>query len=276
LADPGASAGLERLRRMDPVGGPYPTVELAWSLSALCVAGSDCTDHALADSIAHRLLSAFNPQSCLFAHWPIPGRSSWLRAHAACFADLVYPIQALSYYHQATTSTEALDAARQCARRMCRLQGPQGQWWWHYDVRTGRVIEKYPVYAVHQDAMAPMALFALQHACGENFDQWIHKGLRWLEHPPELPISLIDHHADVIWRKVFRREPMKTSRAVQTLLTRIHPSLRMPGLDLVFPPKCVDRESRPYHMGWILHAWPENRVSLSSETQQRIARSLSY
>ena len=43
------------------------------------------------------------------------------------------------------------------------------------DVRTGRVIEGYPVYAIHQDAMGPMALFALEDACGvQHWDEVRH------------------------------------------------------------------------------------------------------
>ena len=79
-----------------------------------------------------------------------------------CFADFVYPIQALSHYHMALGCPEAMDAATRCADRMCKLQGPAGQWWWHFDVRTGQGVERYPVYAVHQEAMAPMALRALR------------------------------------------------------------------------------------------------------------------
>ena len=64
---------------------------------------------------------------------------------------------------------EALQNSLQCANAICNLQGPLGQWWWHYDSMTGRVAERYPVYSVHQHAMAPMALFAAQDACNADF-----------------------------------------------------------------------------------------------------------
>ena len=63
----------------------------------------------------------------------------------------------LSHYHMVTGDSKAAEVASACAKHMCELQGPQGQWWWHFDIRTGRVVEHYPVYAVHQDSMAPMA-----------------------------------------------------------------------------------------------------------------------
>ncbi len=250
-----APAVLDRLRaiRLDEV--PIPTVELAWSLTSLVVPGSNCSDEGLANRIADRLMQSFEDRSSLFPHYDRVSGSSRLRSHVCCYADLVYPIQALSYYYRATGDQRAIGMARKCAGRMCNLQGPQGQWWWHYDIRTGRVIERFPVYAVHQDAMGPMALFALRDAAGDDFAQAVERGVRWLYEPVEMDSSLIDRAAGVIWRKVARREPRKLSRRLQAAVSALHPSLRLPGVNTVLPPRSVDYESRPYHMGWILHAW---------------------
>jgi hypothetical protein len=65
----------------------------------------------------------------------------------------------------------------------------------------------------------------------------------------------------VIWRKVARREPAKLSRYAQALASGIHPALRMPGLNLIFPPMAVDYEDRPYHLGWFLYAWSPQRLA---------------
>src|SRR5438034_137840 len=71
-----------------------------------------------------------------------------VRGHVSCFADLVYPILALSQHGMTANDTDAISCAARAAEVLCRLQGPAGQWWWHYDYRTGQVIERYPVYAV--------------------------------------------------------------------------------------------------------------------------------
>ena len=47
---------------------------------------------------------------------------------------------------------------------------------------------------------------------------------------------------------------------LQALVSRVHSGARTPGLDLVFPPRAIDFEDRPYHLGWVLHAWPQHRV----------------
>jgi len=256
LQHPRAGAALDRLRSMRPAEGRYPTVEVAWALSALTAQNGEVADAAEAKGIAGRLLASFRPETALFPHWPAGARGLSFRSHVSCFADLVYPIQALSRYYRATRCSEALEAARACARRMCELQGLDGQWWWHYDVRTGRVIERYPVYAVHQHSMAPMALFALQEACGTDHTDAMVKSLKWLASTPEIGGSLIDTQAGVIWRKVARREPFKVSRRTQAHASRVNPSWRVPGFDWAFPPVQIDHETRPYCMGWILFAWP--------------------
>jgi len=247
---------IDRLTAMSPDSALWPTVELSWCLTALTVESSAPTDTGLADAIASRLMSSFNRRSCLFPHWADGAAPSFLRAHVTCFADFVYPTQALAVRHQAANDSRAGEIACLCADRMSELQGPQGQWWWHYDSRTGRVLEGYPVYAIHQDSMAPMAFDAVRDACGQDHTDAVERGLNWLMNPPEISDSLVDAEADVIWRKVARHEPGKLVRGLQAAASRLVPPLRVPGTNLIFPPKWVDYESRPYHMGWILKAWP--------------------
>lgn len=244
---------LRRLIALRPAETPQPTVELAWCLMALCV-DAEAPVRELRESLARRLVNALRPAG-VFPH--VVDGSNGIRSHVACFADFVYPIQALSAYHKLTGDVAAISAALEAGALICRLQGRAGQWWWHYDVRTGQVVEPYPVYAVHQDAMAPMALHALQEASGQDFGEAVKRGLQWLESSPELQGgSLIDETAGLIWRKVGRREPGKLARYLQAAASRLHPSLRVPGLDGLLPPRSIDFEDRPYHLGWVLYTWP--------------------
>jgi hypothetical protein len=251
------AVAIRALRQREPWQRPYRTVELSWALTALVAEGSDTTDMAQAQMTARALLATFKRESGIFGHWSPGSIVPRLRAHVSCFADFVYPVQALSYYYLATGDAQAAEAAVTCAEHICQLQGPGGQWWWHYDIRTGRVVEKYPVYAVHQDAMAPMALLALAKACGRDSAGSIENGLHWLVSPSESAGSLIDAERNVIWRKVARREPRRLVRGLQA--SCVHPGLRAPAVDFLFPPVAIDYETRPYEMGWILHAWPATR-----------------
>lgn len=254
-----------RLLDLAPLAASQPTVHLAWVLDAVLNDGSK-EMAGLAGAIAARLMRSFSPRSGLFPH-RVEDHGHW-RAHVSCFADQVYPIHALANYARCggPEGARALDIAARAAERICALQGAAGQWWWHYDYRTGAVIEGYPVYAVHQDAMAPMALFALQEAGGPDLREAIARGLDWLAASPELDgRSLVDPQSDLIWRKVARREPGKLVRAAQAIASRLHPSWRVPAVERLFPPTKVDYEDRPYHLGWLLYAWPSERVHAWAE-----------
>jgi hypothetical protein len=249
---------------------PRHTVEAAWVLSALCAARglTDATGvERRLRTARDRILRARLGTSPLFPHATAPGLLPWYRAHVGCFADQTYPLQALARAHASAESTggdeAALAAADACAARICELQGEGGQWWWHYDARDGSLVEGYPVYSVHQHAMAPTALLDLAEAGGRDHGAAVRRGLRWMTEVPELrtgapgaaPESLIRDELGVTWRKVFRGDPRKAVRAARGVGSRIVPGLRLDPLERLFPPVAVDRECRPYEFGWMLHAW---------------------
>ncbi len=262
----GGHRAVERLIDMKPDITSHPMVELTWALTALTVCPGSPGDLTLADRIAKRIIRSQSAESGLFPHWPADAGRHWLRGHVACFADLVYPIHALSQFYDATGCDEALAAARRCARSVLGLQGKDGQWWWHYDIRTGRVLERYPVYSVHQDSMAPMALLAMPKDSLPGRVEAIDRSLDWLAHSGEIRASLIDRESGIIWRKVARKEPAKISRKLQAISSRLHSSLRAPLTDKFFPTTAIDFETRPYHMGWILHTWPETDAAKPVES----------
>ncbi len=264
---PKLSDALAQVDTLDQEGRPQYTVEAAWVLSALAAARNTVDVERRFTTARDRLLRARIGDSPLFPHATGPGLLPWYRDHVSCFADQTYPLQALARAHASGDGDpEALAAAEACAARICALQGDGGQWWWHYDARTGGVVEGYPVYSVHQHAMAPTALFDLTDAGGSDFGASVRKGLRWMTDVPELAEhpekqeSLILDELGATWRKVFRGDPKKAVRAARGLGTRVAPSLRLKSLDRVYPPVSVDRECRPYEFGWMLHAWQGGRI----------------
>jgi len=235
------------------------TVDTAWALTALLASRDLGYVDVLARRLVERLLAAQGDDG-IFPHILPPGPVSRLRRHVGCFADQVYPIQALARYHAMTADPGALQAANRCAARICALQGTEGQWWWHYDSRTGRVVEGYPVYSVHQHAMAPMALSELYQAGGQDCSTFIAAGLAWLDARPETTDHLVSPDLPVVWRKVGRHEPPKAVRRVRAVSTALHPRVRLGWLDRIFPANRVDHECRPYELGWLLYAWPTARA----------------
>ncbi|MCX4885542.1 MULTISPECIES: hypothetical protein [unclassified Streptomyces] len=263
---PKLSDALERVEALDVEGRPQYTVEAAWVLSALAAARDTVDVERRFTAARDRLLRARIGNSPLFPHATAPGLVPWYRAHVSCFADQTYPLQALARAHAGGDGDpEALAASEACAARICELQGDGGQWWWHYDARTGGVVEGYPVYSVHQHAMAPTALFDLADAGGTDFGAAVRKGLRWMTDVPELAGSqhrepMILDELGATWRKVYRGDPKKAVRAARGLSTRVAPGLRLKSLDRVYRPLSVDRECRPYEFGWMLHAWQGGRI----------------
>jgi hypothetical protein len=251
-----AASGATKLGRSvellrDTVNRNEHIVEIGWALSAFTAAGEKADARRQRD----RLLAAFSRTGQLFPHAVDVAKLPWYRRFVACFADQVYPIQALARHHQAFDDPEALDVAERCARQICYLQGSAGQWWWHYDWRTGAVAEEYPVYTVHQNAMAPMTLVDLAEAGGTLHDEAIRAGLRWLAFSPEIGSSLTDERLGVTWRKVARGDRNKTIRGARGAAIAVNKRARIDVLDVMFKPRTIDYETRPYELGFLLDAW---------------------
>jgi len=255
----------DQLRRQLDEGASIPTVDLSWALTAAVAVAHLGPTEQLAARIGALLLAEQTPAG-VFPHLVPPSTQHPLRRHIGCFADQVYPIQALARWSQVGGGPAALAAANRAAAVITGQQGPEGQWWWHYDVRDGSVVERFPVYSVHQHAMGPMALRELHQAGGDDHQTSIELGLGWLTRHPEVMQELISDRLSVIWRKVGRREPKKLVRAISAGTTALRPGLHLPGLDRWFPPGVVDNECRPYELGWLLYVWGGERRSILEAT----------
>lgn len=242
---------LARLSQLDHGQAPLDVVSASWVVSALVAARAQADVEEQLAATRQRLLAARGGTG--YPH--LTGSAPWYRAHVGSFADQVYPIQALARLHGSAADPEALAVANAVATTICDAQGPAGQWWWHYDSRTGAVVEGYPVYTVHQHAMAPMALLDLADAGGDAHLAEICRGLRWLAAPPEADVTLVLEDPPITWRKVARADHRKLVRGVRAASTRLQPRSRLAVLDRMYPPGAVDYECRPYELGWLLLTW---------------------
>lgn len=235
------------------------TVSCAWALTA-ALAARHLGPTTEVQRLASRLLLHSQSNNGLFGHVLTAKAAGFARGHIGCFADQVYPIQALARLAYMDNDRVALRASEACAARIAALQGDAGQWWWHYDTRDGSVVEGYPVYSVHQHAMAPMALLDLYEAGGTDHRAALAKGLHWIDQRPETDEPMVSPEDGVIWRKVGRTEPPKLVRSIAAATTAIRVGWHLPALDAAFPPGVVDRECRPYEFGWMLYAWRSRGV----------------
>lgn len=236
-------------------------VELAWILQActLAMRQDDLQPYVqtLMEEVKNRLLTLFQSQQSLFRRHNRGGFKEAVSRRIACFADQVYPILALCTYGQFFEDNQCIEVAQKTVERICRLQGPLGQWWWHYDTEEGKICEEYPVFSVHQDAMAPMAIMASDRLTGQNHSREIERGLRWLWGQNELNECLVLYDAGIIWRDIEKRELAKISRSVRALLCVANLKLLHTLAGRSFLGFCINHECRPYHLGWILYAWAD-------------------
>jgi hypothetical protein len=228
------------------------TVALSWFLSGIshaALAGVPGVPGLgeLAEGTCRALLRNYGGKG-IFRHMRGSSLAGLLRGRWGCFADQVYPIYALSGYHRAFGRGNALRVASETAEAICRFQGPLGQWWWHYDAETGRMVGKYPVYSVHQDGMAPMALHALEEVSGRSFRGEIRKGLQWIAGRNELSTDLIDPSRNVIWRNIHRNRYKLYASEMASIFFPQRREKQYADLKVLY-------ECWSYHLGWLLYAF---------------------
>jgi hypothetical protein len=227
------------------------TMELSWFLTGLSMAylmgNRDIAwIKKKADATVQQILGNYGGKG-IFGHLRKSSATGLIRGQIGSFADQVYPIYALTLYHKAFISVQALDVAKKCADTICQLQGTLGQWWWHYNSATGKVVGSYPVYSVHQEGMAPMALYFVGETTGKDYSAQIIKGLEWIRGNNELGVNMIDLERNVIWRCLYR--PKWKSYPEELLRFLRYRMEKMERKDLRILYEC-----RSYCFGWLLYA----------------------
>lgn len=247
---------LEHALERHPGAQEGRTMELAWFLTGLsCAAIARRAELSGVSDLAaetYRRLEENLGESGIFGHQS--GHATFgglLRGRIGSFADQTYAIYAISRFVAAFEEDEPLSAARNCAEAICGAQGPLGQWWWHYDSASGEAVRGYPVFSVHQDAMAPMALLSLGKLLGEDFSEFVAKGIRWVGGQNELGVDLRDGRAGVIWRGI------QLTAKFQMYLDDFLGMIRNRADVGAHREIAVLRECRPYELGWLLYAFAE-------------------
>ena len=265
LGDLGEFGDVARVRR----GSMVHTTELAWVVTGLAEAlaagvGDERDVRTRLDRAYRRLLEHRGASGLMCFARPLSRRMTWspralLQGELGFFDAQVYTIVACLARDRVTPDPEAREVARVIGERLLHHQHPRGQWGWRYNARTGALVDLYPVYAVHQDGMAPMALLPLERALGVPTTAAIARGAAWLFGDNEIDAPIADEERAVVWRSVRRRAPHR--RVLRPLeaasLLRFGRTLdlgaRLAGKGALE----IDRETRPYHLGWCLYAFAE-------------------
>jgi hypothetical protein len=238
-----------RLGGMGGLGG-LEGLEVSWILIGAAAFGAD----ALLEQALTRQLARAQDGSGLFRHLDAGRRSRFPN-----FATEIYGVLALASVGRSGGHPHALAAARRAADRLLGLQREDGGWPWIYDTRSGRVVEPYEIYTVHQDAMAPMALFELSDATGDpRYREAAVRGLDWVFGRNDLGRSMLDSDVGIIYRSIRRTRPL------DRLLLYANTGSSLAGRPLFAGHRGrleLNPTDRPYHLGWLLEAWAGRSLS---------------
>jgi len=231
-------------------------LELSWVVIGAAEAGA----HELCDRALERQLGRASAPGRLFRH-----RDSGRRARFPNFATQIYGVLALAVAaRNGHGEDRALATARRVAGRLLELQRPDGGWPWIFDAERGRVVEPYEVYAVHQDAMAPMALLELSEVTGDaQYRDAAIRGLDWIFGENDLRREMLDRDAEILYRSIRRK------RGVDRALLYANTATTMAAKPLLAKAKGpleINPTDRPYHLGWILEAWAGREPTSASSS----------
>jgi hypothetical protein len=228
------------------------TMEVAWYLTGIAncyLAGhGDLPGLAEQAVAARQILEGNCGVTGVYGH--LSRSRSWVgyvRGRIGTFADQVYPTIAFARLSRALDDEKARQMALRTAEKMCELQAPLGEWCWHYDSVSGRVVSRYPVYSVHQHAMGPMMLFAASEATGRDFSDAMYRGLAWISGYNELRRDFVEPSLGLVWRCIYLDSMDAYADAALRSLKIRNGSARSGQLRIKY-------ECRPYELGWLLYA----------------------
>jgi hypothetical protein len=176
------------------------------------------------------------------------------RRRIVSFGAVVYYLKALREYADATGDDGAARRFRAGVERMLAVQGPQGEWPWMIDVATGDPLDVYPVFSVHQDAMAMLFLFPALDDRMPGVEQAIRSSLAWSDGANELGEPLWQDDPPLLWRSVRRDEGLRPQRRYARSLAW---SLAHRAGSYAGARATINRECRSYHPGWNLYVWSQ-------------------
>lgn len=240
------------VRRLREAGGlrAIQGMELAW----IAIGASECVA-ADVDGPAERLLRSARTQLCGENRAPsglLLHRAAGPRRRFPNFATEIYGTLALTTIGR-RDDPEALATARGVADAILALQRPDGGWPWIFDAHSGRVVEPYELYSVHQDAMAPLALLELYEATGEErYRAATLRGLDWIFGDNALRLPMLDRERRIVYRSIRRRPPWDRALLYANTAAALAGMSARGGRR---GPLELNRTDRPYHLGWVLEAW---------------------
>ena len=266
----GTAEALDTVRSLRIDTQRHVMQDLAWALWGATaaqragVAGAGETARGLLARIAGELTSPLG----------LPYHSSRrYRRRVVSFGALTYFLRAL---HEAATVLEDDRAERLYSaglRQTLSLQGELGDWPWMIDPASGHALDRYPVFAVHQDSMAMLFLLPALERGLPGVEHAIDRSLAWAVGRNELGISMyVDEPVFFAYRSIERRD--RAPRVRRYLRSSAHVVTRRPARTEGASALRLNSECRSYHLGWILYAWSDHLGGGASSATTSLPREI--
>jgi hypothetical protein len=241
--------------------------DVCWMLMGL-TRHAEATGADRAADAAHACFATLNRQflnrdTLLPSHRPSRYRRSFVS-----FGAVVYFLRATHEFATAFGDRYAETIFAEGVGRVLGLQGEQGEWPWFIDASTGRVLDRYQVYSVHQDSMAMLFLLPALDL-GLQVRSAIERSYRWDFGANELGASMVQRDPFFVYRSIRRKGGSERERRYARALVR--KALRRSAGRARRASVEINEECRSYHLGWILHAWA-GRSGFEELTELRLLR----
>ncbi len=178
-----------------------------------------------------------------------------LRRRFVSFGGITYFLMALSEYARAKADPRAETLFQDATRAVLGFQGACGDWAWFYDADRAQIVDRYPIYTVHQAAMAPLFLLPAVDANIVGASDAIKRGYQWIFGGNELGMTMMRTHPFFTFRSLRRRGPLTRARRYARGLASLPPAVasRRPPRWLLE----VNTECRSYEIGWLIYSWAD-------------------
>jgi hypothetical protein len=173
------------------------------------------------------------------------------RRRFGSFATQTYLLLACYAYGELMNDDRAIRIANTGTRKLIEHQGPQGEWPWFFDAISGRVLDFYEVYSVHQYGMAPAFLERAElHGVFEARNALV-LGFNWVLGNNQLGRPMLVPDLQLTIRSQVRKGELRTKN--WRMLRAVRNAVLGASAGLIDPSQLELRmECRSYELGWIL------------------------
>lgn len=245
-----------------------PLQDVCWMLSGLsqrAMVDGDTVSARRARDLYELLHTHYMDSDTLFPRHLPTGR----RASLVSFGAIVYFLRALSDFYSLSHDEHALALFCELTTRVIRQQGSLGEWSWLYHAPSGRAVERYGVYSVHQEAMAMLFLLPALSLDVPGAETAIRRSYSWILGDNELQKPMWRDEPFLVYRSIRRTLPLawgsSTSRigGIGRVMDRgstvAHAvSSVVLGMEARTASRRsveINSECRSYEMGWTAYVW---------------------